>query len=138
MKYITGIHALNLTCGLDTCGDWHQSALAWKDIDIRDTKDSLLGEWGLEYNKSIPEHDGNYTVANHIRACIDLLESGNFSEVQGMHNDFICNEFYNNLIFQKVSELKILPLWAKIDEFMGREYNMRWLRFKEGLSDDSR
>jgi len=23
MKYITGIHALNLPCSLDTCGDWH-------------------------------------------------------------------------------------------------------------------
>ena len=29
MKYISGINALNLPCSLDTCGDWHTSALQW-------------------------------------------------------------------------------------------------------------
>lgn len=29
MRYITGIHALNLPCKLETSGDWHISAIQW-------------------------------------------------------------------------------------------------------------
>ena len=41
MQYLSGIHALNLQCSLDTSGDWHQSALRWKDLDWRESDGSL-------------------------------------------------------------------------------------------------
>jgi len=47
-----------------------------------------------------------------------------------MNNDFICNPKYDEEIFKKVYELKNLKHWEQIDKFMGREYAMKWLRFK--------
>ncbi len=40
MIYVSGIHALNLNCKLNTSGDWHQSALKWKDITLLDSEKS--------------------------------------------------------------------------------------------------
>jgi len=56
MKYITGIHALNLSCELETCGDWHQSAIQWVHPTILESIGSIFGDYGIEHNKPIPEH----------------------------------------------------------------------------------
>ena len=130
MEYITGIHALNLPCSLLTCGDWHQSAIQWERQTFQDTSRSFFGDYGIEFNVSIPEHAGVYSVANHIRALLDLLEQGNFSLAQGMNKDFICNDDYTKEVFAKVASMKVLPNWVEIDRFMGREYYSRWLDFK--------
>lgn len=53
MRYITGIHALNLPCSLKTCGDWHTSALKWVDITYADTESSILGDWGIALRLSL-------------------------------------------------------------------------------------
>ena len=94
MKYVSGIHALNLVCSLDTCGDWHQSAIQWDNIPMRESNGSIWGDYGIEHNRKIPEHSGQYNVANHIRALLDLLEDGNFTVAQGMRKDYICNDRY--------------------------------------------
>ncbi len=130
MRYITGIHALNLPCSLLTCGDWHRSALQWKNITVRNSEDSLFGEYGIEHCSDVPEHEGTYAAANHIRALLDLLELGNFSAAQGMNRDFICYDGYNREVFDKVALLKASPAWTKIDAFMGREYYGKWLDYK--------
>ena len=135
MRYITGIHALNLSCALETCGDWHMSALKWRDLTFKDSEDSFLSEYGIEANREIPETSERFFVANHIRALLDLLLDGNFSVAQGMRDDFICNEVYTQEIFIKVSEIMRhvgVDLARKIDEFMCREYKLDWLKFKEG------
>jgi len=131
LRYITGIHALNLPCSLLTCGDWHCSALKWESITYRDTNDSAFGEWGIEHCAVVPEHHGIHAIANHVRALLDLLEMGNFSAAQGMNQDFICNDDYNDEIFDKVTLLMNLPHWREIDAFMGREYCGKWLDFKK-------
>ena len=88
MKYITGIHALNLPCQLETCGDWHQSAIQWAYPQMRESAGSLFGDYGIEGNHCIPEHPGEtFYVANTIRACMDLLYEGNFALAQGMKDD---------------------------------------------------
>lgn len=133
MRYITGIHALNLSCNLETCGDWHTSALRWRDISFKNTGESIYGEWGIEYDCVIPEHSGTFPVANHIRALLDLLEDGKFSVAQGMREDFICNEKYTPLVFEKVWELREVPHWTAVDEFMKRGYRLDWLTFKEAV-----
>jgi len=132
MRYITGIHALNLECSLDTCGDWHTSALRWVDITWGDTDDSIFGVWGIEYTKKIPEHTGKYAVANHIRALLDLIVDGNFAVAQGMREDFICNEIYTDMVLDKVMELKEHKKWSEIDKFILREYKLDWIKYKEG------
>ncbi|MDR1590189.1 MAG: hypothetical protein LBS51_08380 [Oscillospiraceae bacterium] len=131
MQYITGVHALNLPCELETCGDWHCSALRWRDISFRDTEQGVYGLYGIEYGKRIPEHTETYAVANHIRALLDLLEIGNFAAAQGMNDDFICNDNYTAEVFDKVSHMRGLSHWAAIDRFMGKEYRMKWLRYKQ-------
>jgi hypothetical protein len=131
MQYITGVHALNLPCSLLTCGDWHQSALQWERPNIRESDGSLFGDYGIEQNKSIPEHNGTFAAANHIRALLDLMEQGKFTVAQGMNNDFICNDDYTGEVFGKVSQMKTLPNWRDIDNFVGREYRSKWLNYKE-------
>jgi len=131
MRYITGVHALNLPCSLLTCGDWHQSALKWGSITFRNSEDSIFGEYGIEKCSTVPEHEGIYDIANHIRALLDLLEVGNFSAAQGMNDDFICNDDYTAEVFEKVSMMRKLPHWNEIDRFMGSEYYAEWLDYKE-------
>lgn len=140
MRYITGIHALNLPCSLGTCGDWHTSALRWEDITFRNSGSSILGDYGIELGKTIPEHTGTYAVANHIRALLDLIIEGNFSVAQGMRDDFICDASYTPEILEAIKFiLSKTPDKEKrqaIDRFMGKEYMMEWYWFKqkEGLN----
>ena len=131
MRYISGIHALNLPCSLQTCGDWHCSALRWQNITFRDTETAFYKNYGIEFDKRIPEHEETYAVANHIRALLDLLETGKFSVAQGMNRDFIGNDDYTEEVFDKVALMKSLSHWPEIDRFMGREYYSEWLDYKK-------
>ena len=135
MLYISGIHALNIDCNLLTTGDWHRRAIHWDVLlqRLRESENSIFGNYGIERNKTLSFIDEQpvYNVANHIRACLDLIEEGNFSVAQGMNNDFICNDEYDEEIFNKVMLLKNKKNWHDIDHFMEKEYKMKWLRFKK-------
>jgi len=98
------------------------------------TDTAFFRDYGIEYDKRIPEHEGTYAVANHIRALLDLLEQGNFSTAQGMNKDFICNDDYNGEIFGKILSMKSLPNWDKIDGFMAREYYNKWVDYREKVT----
>ena len=129
MLYITGIHALNLPCKLETCGDWHQSGISWDYPITRESDNSFFKEYGIEPGHYIPEHNGQFNVANTIRALLDLLYEGNFAVAQGMKNDYICNDKYTNEVFQKVYEMNNLNNWELINAFMKKEYKLSWIRF---------
>ena len=131
MRYLSGIHALNLNCSLDTCGDWHQSALRWEELDWRESDGSVWGDYGIEENSHIPKHPGTYKTANHIRALLDLLADGNTALAQGMRDELVDNDKYTLEIFSKVILLKQLPVWPKVDDFMGMEYFRQWLEYKD-------
>lgn len=131
MKYISGIHALNLNCSLKTCGDWHQSWLQWKNVPLLESNYSIFGDYGIEFDQCIPEHIQKFNVANHIRALLDLLEQNKLSVAQGIRDDFICNDNYTLEIFNKVILLKNKCNWHEIDRFMGKEYFSQWLEFKK-------
>lgn len=130
MQYITGVHALNLPCSLNTSGDWHTSWIQWEHPKIKDTDTAFWGDWGIEYRK-IPEHEGVFPVANHLRACFDMLEDGDFSNLQGMNKDYICNDEYDDFVFQQVLRLKGAKHWEAINKFMEKEYYMKWVRYRE-------
>ncbi len=142
MRYITGIHALNLSCELETTGDWHTSALKWEKIDIRDSEDSIFGEWGIKKETEIPNKAEKYPHANHIRAILDIMEKGNEYQIRwlkGFRNEFICTEIYDEIIFGKVYQLKgVVSDWELINKLMGYEYRMKWvnwIRGKEGYEE---
>lgn len=132
MLYVTGQHALNVSCSLLTCGDWHQSAIQWERPFTRESTDSVFGDYGIEHDVTIPEHTERYNVANHIRALLDLLELGKFTLAQGMNKDFICNDDYTNEVFDHVMILSSSPIWPDIDHFMEKEYLAKWLNYKVG------
>lgn len=137
MKYISGIHALNTPCSLNTMGDWHVSALQWDNPCMYDTNDSIFKDFGIEYNKKIPEHTQTYPVANHIRACLDLIDHGMFGYVQGMNRDFISNKEYNEIIFSKVLLLKNHNNWNEINDFMNKEFKMDWVVFSKSKAKEA-
>ena len=129
-KYISGIHALNIACPLNTSGDWHWGALKWKDVTIFDDTEMFFGEWGIEKNVVVSYLDNQvWNVANHIRAILDLLSINQFSGLRGMRHDFICTDEYDDLIFEKVYEMSVLPHWEVISDFIAREYARKWFRF---------
>ncbi len=96
-----------------------------------ESDNSIFGDYGIETGRSIPEHVQSYSVANHIRALLDLLQMGHFSVAQGMRNDFICSDEYDEEIFGKVLLLKESPSWQQIDRFMNKEYSRSWREYKE-------
>ncbi len=130
MIYVTGKHSLNLECELLTTGDWHTSALRWEDITFADSEKMFFGEYGIEYPRKIPNHEEDYYVANHIRAVLDCLELGDFSTIQGMRDELIDNNNYTKEIFDKVYQMRNLSNWKAIDQFMGSEYYMQWVSYK--------
>ena len=129
MLYITGIHALNLPCNLDTCGDWHQSGIQWDRPTFLKSDGSVFGDYGIEAGHQIPEHRELFNVANTIRALLDLLLLKKFSVAQGMNNDFIGNSKYDLEVFNKVIILRSLLYWNQISEFMKKEYRLKWINF---------
>lgn len=131
MRYISGIHALNIPCQLNTTGDWHASALQWKQPHWKDTQNTFFGDWGIEKGHSVPEHLGKYAVANHLRACLDMLEDSDFSNLHGMYHDYLGNDIYLPMFFQKVWTMRCLSTWQQIDNFMEKEFLMKWVYFKQ-------
>lgn len=133
MEYLTGIYALNLPCNLDTCGDWHSKSINWEHPDIRESNDSVLKDYGIEEKRNVKflNSSNNYNVANHIRALLDMLLAGNYGYAQGMKEEYICNEYYTKEIFKQVWKLKNEDNWNKINDFMKREYKMKWINYLE-------
>lgn len=52
-----------------------------------------------------------------------------------MRKGFICNDKYNEEIFEKIWKLRGMPNWKAIDSFMGKEYSGLWFDYKEANSD---
>lgn len=129
MLYISGIHALNIEDSLETCGDWHTSALQWERIDLLDSDKTIFKDWGIETDKSIPEHEELYNVANTLRAILDLMVKGSTGYLKGFRDDFICTDIYNEEFFSKVWMLRKLPHWEDINALMKREFMFEWDNF---------
>lgn len=129
MKYVTGVFALNIDNSMETCGDWHASALNWANIRIADSDKSIFKDWGIEGPKNIPEHKEKYFVANDLRALLDIMQYDTRFLV-GMRNDFICTDIYDDVFFEKVWMLKDSPNWKNIDRLMEKEYMMKWVDFR--------
>ena len=132
MKYVSGIFALNIPCDLETCGDWHTPSLDWDNLDIKESSLNIFGSYGIEKNKEIVFLKNKYNVANHVRACLDLILYNKLSVAEGMNKDYICNEKYDNEIFKKILLMQDLPHWEDINKFMEKEYLMKWINFLKG------
>lgn len=136
MQYITGVHALNIPCGLDTCGDWHSTSIQWNHPNMGETTNSIFGEYGIERNVPVVFLDKGkkYNVANHIRALLDLMIENRLGIVNGMRDAYICNDKYTQEIFEKVAQLRQCENWNEIDKLMSKEYMMKWINYKKERS----
>ncbi len=102
----------------------------WSHLTLKESNGSIWGEYGIEGPKVIPDNKEKHYVANHIRALLDMLCDRNFSDAQGMKDDYIGNDKYDEEIFRQVTKMKDLPYWADIDSFMEKEYLLRWVQYK--------
>lgn len=125
MKYITGLHALNLDCSLNTCGDWHTSGIQWESPFIKESINSTFGNYGIEDNCRVPQHPGSHKVANHIRYFWIYWRMA----ISVMHKECICTDEYNSEIFEKILLLKSHENGKTVNSFMGKEYGRKWLDF---------
>ncbi len=133
MVYVSGIHALNIEDSLETCGDWHTSALSWSNPDLRDSSKSVFGSWGIESNKKVPKHEELYNVANTLRAVLDLMSDGKVGYLRNFRDDFFCTDKYNEEFFRQVLLLKDNEHWSEINALMKREFMYEWDSFVEGI-----
>ena len=138
--YITDIHALNLPCALGTTGDWHHSAIQWDSPRTLESSESPFGDWGIEADRGI-RHSGqtieHANVANHVRACLDMIERGRLTCAQGMREDFLDgNRTFDQDVFSRVALLRSRDNWNEIDAFMKREYGMDWVDWKAEMLGD--
>ena len=132
MRYVTGIHALNIPNSTDTPGDWHASALAWEKITYLESDETPFGDWGIERD-IVPFVDPDAPVfhADDVRACLDLIFMSDFAQARGMRESFIDNEEYTPVVFEMVELLAARDNWPEIDAFMSSEYRLAWLAHKE-------
>lgn len=133
MKYVSGLFALNLPCSLNTTGDWHRTSLPWDKVEIKDSDKSPLKDFGIEKNIYIDELNANYNVANHIRACVDILDEGRYTLVSGMRYDFFDNNEdiipdLFNCVFSLKSQ-KTQKEWESISQIMEKDYMLKWIVF---------
>lgn len=136
MQYISKLFALNLPCSLDTPGDWHSTSLNWKKASILDAEDSIYGKYGIETPKINPYNSAlsKYPVANHIRAILDILESGEVGKAYDAEV-YLSNPEYHEELFQKVMCLYGVNHWEKIDRLMRDEFQAEWVRYKMNALD---
>ena len=131
-SYMTGVHALNIPDrDVVTGGDWHGSTLDWSHAVFLPVGDSFFGDYGLEQGHLVPGHEGPVAVANNIRACLDALYDGNFIVPQGMADDLIANDDYDEDVFSHAVRMSDLPHWGKIDSFLEKEYGFRWMNWRK-------
>lgn len=134
MKYISGIFALNIPCSLDTTGDWHRSSLPWDKVDIKESDNSPLKDWGIEKDVYVRELNGRYNVANTLRACVDFLDTDKYLSAEGMRKDYLGNDKYNQELFNAVYSLKPYKTpkqWELISRIMEKDYMMKWLNYRK-------
>ena len=139
MRYITDIHALNLPCSLGTTGDWHHSSIQWQQPRMLDSDTSPFGEWGIEVDRTIicaGQKLEHRNVANHVRACLDMIEQGRLTCARGMRRDFLDDdESYDTDVFEHIALLRRRPNWPDIDSLMKKEHGMAWVDWKEKHGD---
>jgi hypothetical protein len=135
-QYVSGLHALNLGDRRATPGDWHYSSMDWKRPFMLDSSTSPFGEWDI-HEGQVPGM-GRVPVAGHMRACVDLIEQGQYGSAQGMRDQFLDNPSTTLPIMQQVWKLRGRQQWPQIDWLMGHEYYGQWLDFKEKQPQDAK
>lgn len=117
LQYISGSFALNLPCSLEKCD--------LEKVKYYESYGSLFGNYGIHTLPDTPESLGVLTVANTIRALLDLFADSNFHPAKG----HILEGEHRDELFDKVYEMRNLPNWCEIVKFLDEEYGLPWMDF---------
>jgi hypothetical protein len=141
-RYISGIHALNLTPPENTSGDWHFSNVFYHEknnvvITLAGNGENInsnliFGNYGIydcteTLKKRGLKANGNVSyAANHFRAILDLLyeriKEGKYpSYLQGMSEDFLDTESEKEILLEKAEMM--LP-FLSLEE---QEILLKWI-----------
>lgn len=134
MKYITGYHALNLPCSLGTTGDWHRFCYDWENPRTKDSDKSIFGEYGIETNRdlSFVGLGKNCKVANHIRACLDIIEDGYLGGIKFFTSDFLDDDpKIVDKMLQQCLLFKSTDKWDDVNSFLNKEKYREWNNVKK-------
>lgn len=66
MQYITGLHALQCPCALNTPGDTQHASVDWTYPALADTETAFFKDYGVETDKEVARLAGTRNVANHL------------------------------------------------------------------------
>ncbi len=142
MKYLTGILCYNVPCEEDSIGIWGVPREDWADdkLEIAESDDSPLKDWGIECDKIIPYHDEFtlYNVATHTRSYLDSLIAGRFDDIRNIFYETIVSSECRYTIFCKVCDKVIqeLPNYKEICNFMTSEFGSSWISFVSQLMSE--
>lgn len=92
MQFITGLHALQCPCTLNTPGDTRHASVDWTYPALADTETAFFGDYGVETDKEVARLSGTRNVANHLRAVLDLLYEGKFKDLAGLFHSVLFRE----------------------------------------------
>lgn len=130
MKYVTGIHGLNVRTGRNTCGDNRAEHLDWSRMIMLDTDKSELGMWGIELGTKVPGHKETFAVADHLRCIVDIMsEFRDCDGLIGFKDKYLKTDEYNKELFEKVCSLYGRPNWDDINSLMEGEYLFEWVNY---------
>lgn len=138
MKYISGFQALQLMSeDTGTPGDWHPTGVNWKHPKTYESDNLPFGTWGIREQR-IPGPLKTFPSAHHVRACLDLIALGKIACAQGMRENYLDNEHWTLVIFEKICLCRGQENWPLIDKFMGEEYGKDWTNYVETSAHTAR
>lgn len=138
MEYLTGVLALQIPCELDSVGTWNFTKKDFHDdklFIVRESDDSKLKGYGIEEHKIIPyktdEEDGKlYSVANHVRAYLDLLCDRQFDTLKDLFYSSIKSKKCRAEIFRRVYDMyKDGTMSVPEYQFMEKEFGNAWFSY---------
>lgn len=138
MRYITGIIAFGVECQRNSIGKWNitkNDFLNEKLMELKESDESPFKDYGIEENKIVPYHDFcTYNVADHVRAYLDMLHEGMFSELKGLFYECIGDGKCRHDIFMTVyGKLRHLAEFKEVNEFMLEEFGNAWISYIDSV-----
>ncbi|MDR2828736.1 MAG: hypothetical protein LBV51_04880, partial [Acholeplasmatales bacterium] len=131
MRYISGIQALNMHyTNQTTPGDWHGLSVDFSNPQWYYTEQSPFLDFDIELRK-FPGIKEKVYVANHTRACLDLIYECKYSVIAGMKNTLIDDKLLNELLLQKLLLLIKDNNFQVIFNLILKEYRLDWINVLE-------
>lgn len=137
MKYLSGIHALNVPCEEYGNMDWHRGSLDWskeyllENNKLLESEKSILKEWQINREIQIVGFQDKVKVASIVRAICDMILNKEFTYIEGVKN-YLCLEK------QQVEDIcyKIKEVYnedEEIEEYMGYNFTIFWMKIAHNV-----